>query len=195
MQNLGTLPGGTFSYAYAVSADGLVVVGDSDSSSGDLAYRWTVGDGMVSLGVPPGAFDYMVCNGVNANGSAIVGSIIGAESVAFLWTAQLGIVDLNTFLPALGIDLTGWSLIDGGGVSADGRTIAGTGIHSGAQEAWIVSLGCPSDFDHDGFVTGDDFDQYVAAFEAGGIASDFNHDGFVTGDDFDAYVTAFEAGC
>ena len=26
---------------------------------------------------------------------------------------------------------------------------------------------CPSDFDGDGFVTGDDFDAYVAAFEAG----------------------------
>lgn len=25
--------------------------------------------------------------------------------------------------------------------------------------------------------------------------SDFNFDGFVTGDDFDAYVAAFESGC
>ncbi len=55
--------------------------------------------------------------------------------------------------------------------------------------------GCPSDFDKDGFVTGDDFDAYVAAFELGDIASDFDHDGFVTGDDFDAYVAAFESGC
>jgi len=54
---------------------------------------------------------------------------------------------------------------------------------------------CPADYDHDGFVTGDDFDAYVADFEAGNIAADFNGDGFVTGDDFDAFVTAFEAGC
>lgn len=66
----------------------------------------------------------------------------------------------------------------------------------------VVDLGayerhpaCASDFDWDGFVTGDDFDSYVAAFEAGSPAADFDGDGFVTGDDFDAYVAAFEAGC
>lgn len=54
---------------------------------------------------------------------------------------------------------------------------------------------CPADFDCDGFVSGDDFDAYVAQFELGNIAADFDHDGFVTGDDFDAYVIAFEGGC
>ncbi len=54
---------------------------------------------------------------------------------------------------------------------------------------------CAADFNGDGFVTGDDFDLYVAAFELGDISADFNADGFVTGDDFDAFVTAFEAGC
>ncbi len=59
----------------------------------------------------------------------------------------------------------------------------------------IHSTLCPSDFNHDGFVTGEDFDGYVAAFELGTAAADFNGDGFVTGEDFDAYVSAFEAGC
>jgi len=54
---------------------------------------------------------------------------------------------------------------------------------------------CLADFNHDGFVTGDDFDAYNAAFTTGAIAADFNGDGFVTGDDFDAYVATFEAGC
>ncbi len=54
---------------------------------------------------------------------------------------------------------------------------------------------CPSDFNGDGFVTGDDFDLYVVAFEAGSIGADIDRDGFVTGDDFDAYVLAFETGC
>ncbi len=52
-----------------------------------------------------------------------------------------------------------------------------------------------ADFDCDGFVTGDDFDAFLAAFELGEGAADFNLDGFVTGEDFDAYVAAFEAGC
>jgi len=54
---------------------------------------------------------------------------------------------------------------------------------------------CPADFDGNGFVTGEDFDAYVAAFEAGVLSADFDGDGFVTGEDFDAYVVAFEAGC
>ncbi len=54
---------------------------------------------------------------------------------------------------------------------------------------------CPADFNHDGFVTGDDFDSFSLAFIAGDLAADFDHNGFVTGDDFDAYVAAFEAGC
>jgi len=54
---------------------------------------------------------------------------------------------------------------------------------------------CPSDFNGDGFVNGDDFDAYTAAFEAGNISADFNNDGFVSGDDFDGYTAAFAAGC
>ncbi len=58
-----------------------------------------------------------------------------------------------------------------------------------------VVVGCPADFDGDGFVTGEDFDAYVAAFEAGDLIADFDHDSFVTGEDFDAFVAAFESGC
>jgi len=59
----------------------------------------------------------------------------------------------------------------------------------------LAAAHCPSDLNQDGFVTGDDFDAYVEAFELGDAAADFNGDTFVTGDDFDAYVLAFEAGC
>ncbi len=54
---------------------------------------------------------------------------------------------------------------------------------------------CPADFSGDGFVTGEDFDGFVAAFVLGNTASDYNGDGFVTGDDFDGYVVSFQAGC
>src|SRR5262249_40671602 len=47
---LGDLPGGrVFSNAIDVSADGLVVVGDSYSSRGREAYRWTPSTGMEGL--------------------------------------------------------------------------------------------------------------------------------------------------
>lgn len=54
---------------------------------------------------------------------------------------------------------------------------------------------CPADFDGDGFVTGEDFDGFVVAFEAGVASADFDGDGFVTGEDFDGFVAAFEMGC
>jgi probable HAF family extracellular repeat protein len=144
MERLGALSGGAFSFAYAVSADGSVVVGDSDSPQGDIAYRWTRAGGMVSLGTLPGTWDYMVSNAVNADGSAVVGASVGLDGKAFLWTPSLGLVDLNLYLPTLGIDLSGWLLTDAGGVSADGRTIVGTGTHNGVTEAWLATLfPCP----------------------------------------------------
>jgi|GEM_PF-6296597 len=52
-----------------------------------------------------------------------------------------------------------------------------------------------ADFDLDGFITFEDFDAFVAAFEEGLQTSDFNQDGFLTFEDFDAFVAKFEGGC
>ena len=68
------------------------------------------------------------------------------------------------------------------------------GCGSVRSQAALLQV-CQGDINCDGFVNGDDFDGYVAAFEAGTTDADFNGDGFVTGDDFDAFVDAFEAGC
>ncbi len=64
--------------------------------------------------------------------------------------------------------------------------------------SWVFYKSCGScspDFDDDGFLTGDDFDAFVAAFEIGDISADYDADGFVSGEDFDAYVIDFESGC
>jgi hypothetical protein len=54
---------------------------------------------------------------------------------------------------------------------------------------------CPADFDGDGFVTGIDFDAFVAAFENGDQSADYDNDCFVSGPDFDQFVSDYEAGC
>ncbi|MBX7106720.1 MAG: S8 family serine peptidase [Gemmataceae bacterium] len=54
---------------------------------------------------------------------------------------------------------------------------------------------CPADFDGSGFLDIDDFDAFVAAFEAGDESADFDGSGFVDIEDYDAFVAAFEAGC
>lgn len=73
---------------------------------------------------------------------------------------------------------------------------SGDGLTGGnAVFTFAVTNPCSVDFDGDGFVTGTDFDLFVAAYEAGDIAADFDGDGFVTGVDFDSYVAAYEVGC
>lgn len=59
----------------------------------------------------------------------------------------------------------------------------------------VVVKPCTADFNDDGFVTGDDFDAFVAAFVVADPKSDINEDGFVTGEDFDVFVGAFQSGC
>jgi hypothetical protein len=54
---------------------------------------------------------------------------------------------------------------------------------------------CPADATCDGFLSFEDFDEFVGLFEAGDSRADFNEDGFLTFEDFDAFVDAFELGC
>jgi len=54
---------------------------------------------------------------------------------------------------------------------------------------------CAADFNHDGFVTGEDFDEFVGAFELGDGSADFDANTFVNGEDFDGFVLAFVGGC
>ena len=61
--------------------------------------------------------------------------------------------------------------------------------------ATLILTGCPTDFDGNGFVNGDDFDAYVAAFVFGLAGADYDGNGFVNGEDFDAFVIDFVAGC
>ena len=58
MQELGVLAGSRSSLARAVSADGSVVVGQSESTSGTTGFRWTSATGMISVK------DWLLNNGV-----------------------------------------------------------------------------------------------------------------------------------
>lgn len=116
---LGALPGGLRSRAFAVSEDGLTVVGWSQSSSGDRAFRWTSKGGMESLGVLSGG-SVSYANDANFDGTVIVGS---SESVfgyrAFRWSESSGMQSLGVLL--------GGTRSEGTSISADGQTIVGSG--------------------------------------------------------------------
>ena len=72
---------------------------------------------------------------------------------------------------------------------------SGNGVASG-QAVYTFDIDyCPSDFDLNGFVNGDDFDGFMLAFFFGDIAADFDGNTFVNGDDFDFFMEAFFVGC
>lgn len=97
MQPIPTL-GGNRSYAYGVSADGTVVVGEAYDSAGiPRAFRWTAAGGIQDIGTGPGRF-YSVARAVSADGSVVVGEVLDAalNYHSFRWTAASGMQYLPT---------------------------------------------------------------------------------------------------
>jgi outer membrane autotransporter protein len=141
MVGLGTLPGGTASFATATNSNGSVVVGGSSAAGTNHqieAFRWTQSGGMVGLGFLAN-YNSSTANAVSANGSVVVGCSgqNGVCSGAFRWTAATGIQSIETLLP----NLTGWRLTSANAVSADGSIIAGVGIDpAGDIEGWIARI-------------------------------------------------------
>ncbi|MBE1285068.1 MAG: hypothetical protein GJ676_17280 [Rhodobacteraceae bacterium] len=115
--DLGVLSGGSSSFSKAVSEDGRVVVGVSDSSEGERAFRWTEEQGMVDLGVLPGGDESMAMD-VSADGKVVVGHSDSADGRrAFVWTEESGMVSLGVG--------DGYESSGAHAISADGRIIAG----------------------------------------------------------------------
>jgi uncharacterized membrane protein len=134
--------------ANAVTPDGSVIVGLSDAPGYfDQAFRWTQATGMIGIGALPtplgiGGSEALA---VSADGNTIVGWSYGDNGEeAFFWTQSGGMRSLGAELQAQGLGpaIAGWSFTRATGVSADGRTIVGTGTNpQGYGEAFIARLG------------------------------------------------------
>jgi probable HAF family extracellular repeat protein len=154
MTGLGALPGGNFSGALAVNADGTVVVGDSASTShpSGEAFRWVyTGSGpngggvMTGLGVLAG-YTSSRATAVSADGAIVVGNSqsMGGQQ-AFRWSAASGMRSVQDLLVASGVNMTGWSLQNARGISADGHVIVGDGTDpSNNTQAWIARFPPPA---------------------------------------------------
>jgi len=143
MSGLGHLPGGgpPESWTNGASADGAVVVGGSTSAPFFTeAFRWESGM-MTGLGVLLGG-DFSSANAVSADGVVVVGDSSSASGKeAFVWDEFHGMRSLQDELTDAGLDLTGWSLTQATGVSADGLVLVGNGINpNGNQEGWRVDV-------------------------------------------------------
>lgn len=142
-KDLGAFQAGWMSIAFGISQDGTTIVGWSGTGNGagDLACRWTA-SGLENLGALAGDV-WSECFAVNADGSVIVGVSRSSslEHHAVMWTPDHGIIDLQKYLPTIGVPLGSWQLMYATAVSADGRRIAGWGLHGNQSRGWLVELG------------------------------------------------------
>jgi hypothetical protein len=154
---------------YAVSYDGRYIVG-SDNASGWRFDR--LDQSMQRLlwndGTPFTAFPRSVC----ADGSIVVG---GRYDRAFIWDSKHGARYLDQVLTTeQNLDLTGWTLTDAIGISADGNVIAGNGRLNGRPTSWIVALETPVPFTGRPPCQGDvDEDLQVGLIDLGLVLSEF----------------------
>lgn len=127
------------SAGFAISRNGSVVAG----YCGMFAARWQDG-AFQSLGsLEGGTFSTAYCvsgDGLSAGGFSDDAS---GELSATLWTASLGMVDLNVYLASLGVDMAGWRLTTTTGISADGRTLVGVGVFDGEERGWVATIPAP----------------------------------------------------
>lgn len=133
------------SSASAVSADGSIVVGMSSEPAGNQNGTLWNEDGMPSLLArtdPIGVYAYPTA--ISGDGTLIGGYEPGTTGPgplperAILWPSPDLALDVNEYLPTLGIDLTGWHLTRVTGISADGSTIVGWGEFNGQSHGWLV---------------------------------------------------------
>ncbi|MBY0113391.1 MAG: hypothetical protein K2Y21_11255 [Phycisphaerales bacterium] len=138
---LGTLPGGTTSNGRAISSNAQAATGAADVFGVNHAYRWSAGGGMEDLGLLPGAPVNGSSQGlaISADGLVVAGTATDSSSgPRAVISSVLGLLNLNTHLPTLGVNLTGWTLTECTGISADGTTLVGNGLLFGQQRGWVV---------------------------------------------------------
>lgn len=121
-----------------------------------------------------------------AGGAAEGGGTVSGASVSLESPTSGGIATLT---------ITNARPVDSGVYTAEVLNECG----SRSSNAVFVRVGCPADFDRDGFVDGLDYDAFVGCFEGVscplGQSADFNLDGFPDAFDYDDFVAAFESGC
>lgn len=133
--------------AFAISADGSIVGGSGSGPGGSGPAIWTEAEGVTMLGpLPAGTYSgrvYEMSADAGVLGINAVESGTG-RGIAVLWTPEWGqelLFDVLT--QRCGLDLTGWHLSEIGGISADGKTIVGTGVHDGVTEAFLAVIPAP----------------------------------------------------
>ena len=146
--DLGQMQAGKGPRLTSISDDGSVIIGYSayafpDFVNGQAGFIWTQAGGFVSLGLLGGEGDTYLPRFLSGNGKVILGTDSGTN---FIWTAQTGMVNFNSYLAANGVNTLGMTGLTFRGISDDGSTIVGMGLTStGANEGWILTISAVPD--------------------------------------------------
>lgn len=127
-------------------------------------------------------------------GPASFNVVADADAIGYLWRRDgVALADGERFsgvhTPNLEISTTEFG--DAGDYTVD---VAGP-CNSRRSDPATLQVFCPSDFDENVFVNGDDFDSFSDLFYANDPGADFDGDGDVDQDDFDAFLAGFVPGC
>jgi hypothetical protein len=179
------------------STDGSVAVGmEFAPPSSVRAFRWTAAGGMETIG--PSNSECQACD---ADGSIVGGSrfIFGVPGlIAWIRIGDAPWTDLKEYLiveQGLGAELDGWRLESVQDISADGRTIVGSGINpEGCEQGFLVRIVLPNtndiaDLNGDGLVNSQDIAIMLSAWGSSGGPADMNQDGLVNSADLAIMLT------
>jgi probable HAF family extracellular repeat protein len=136
-------------FGYCISADGSVIVGDEWTDfygpwefQFDHVFRWTASTGIQYL--PEEA---MWSSAMSGDGSIVAGTSNGwpLSGEPFIWSQDIGMVALSTYLQSAGVDLKGWTFGYGDvdaitGMNFDGSVIVGNGYYNGKPRAWVAMV-------------------------------------------------------
>jgi probable HAF family extracellular repeat protein len=131
----------TMGIPYTFSDDGTTIVGRTKSF---VASRWTAETGTVALPHLAGVITVREAFAVSADGSTIGGrGATESGDGGFIWTLSGGTELAFDFFTRHGLTLSGWQISVIAGVSADGKTFTGTGVHDGVTEAFVAVIPAP----------------------------------------------------
>ena len=137
---VGDLTGGAVgSAALAISADGSVVVGESEGANGLEALRWTPGGGLVGIGFLSGASDPSTARAVSADGAVIVGASPDSGGVQRAWRWSGGIFTALGTLSCSSCD----PLTEAYAVSGNGLVVTGSGLARSTGAAHVDPVRWP----------------------------------------------------
>lgn len=110
-----------------LSADGKWAIG---KATNDMAYRWSAEGGVEYIGGGLYWGDSANATAISADGRVIVGTSRSWSTPpmwgsGFIWTEELGLVDLTQYAVSQGMDLQGITLAIPMAISGDGQTISG----------------------------------------------------------------------